>query len=79
MGGADTSVRVTVNYLNLKQPYFHAAEVQISETERTQLANPSAYARFVTSDLPGQLTLSFPVCYWVNLMPSREHMQRASA
>jgi hypothetical protein len=49
-------VRVTVNYLNLKQPYFHAAEVQISETERTQLANPSAYARFVTSDLPGQLT-----------------------
>jgi tetratricopeptide (TPR) repeat protein len=54
--GADTGVRVTVNFLNLKQPDFTAAEVQISETERTQLANPSAYASFVTRDLPGQLT-----------------------
>jgi tetratricopeptide (TPR) repeat protein len=54
--GADTGVRVTVNFLNLKQPDFEAAQVKISETERTQLANPSAYARFVTQDLPGQLT-----------------------
>ena len=54
--GADTGVRVTVNYLNLKHPDFEAAEVEISETERTQLANPSAYAEFVTRDLPGQLT-----------------------
>ncbi len=54
--GADTGVRVTVNFLNLKQPDFDAAQVKISETERTQLANPSAYARFVTQDLPGQLT-----------------------
>jgi tetratricopeptide (TPR) repeat protein len=54
--GADTGVRVTVNFLNLKQPDFDAAQVQISETERTQLANPSAYARFVTQDLPSQLT-----------------------
>lgn len=53
--GADTGVRVTVNYLNIKQPDFEAAEVQISETERTQLANPSAYATFVTTDLPNQL------------------------
>jgi tetratricopeptide (TPR) repeat protein len=54
--GADTGVRVTVNFLHLKQPDFKAAQVKISETERTQLANPSAYARFVTQDLPGQLT-----------------------
>jgi tetratricopeptide (TPR) repeat protein len=54
--GADTGVRVTVNYLNLKHPEFEAAEVQISETERTQMASPSAYAEFVTQDLPGQLT-----------------------
>jgi excisionase family DNA binding protein len=54
--GADTGVRVTVNFLNLKQPDFRAADVRITETERTQLANPSAYASFVTSDLPAQLT-----------------------
>jgi tetratricopeptide (TPR) repeat protein len=54
--GADTGVHITVNFLNLKQPHFAAAEVQISETERTQLANPSAYASFVTRDLPSQLT-----------------------
>lgn len=54
--GADTGVRVTVNFLNLKEPDYEAAAVKISETERTQLANPSAYARFITNDLPGQLT-----------------------
>jgi tetratricopeptide (TPR) repeat protein len=54
--GADTGVRVTVNFLNLKEPDYDAAEVQISETERAQLANPEAYAHFITNDLPGQLT-----------------------
>jgi tetratricopeptide (TPR) repeat protein len=54
--GADTGVRVTVNYLNLKHPHFKAAEAQISETERTQVADPPAYGDFVTEDLPGQLT-----------------------
>lgn len=54
--GADTGVRVTVNFLNLKEPDYEGAAVQISETERAQLANPSAYARFITTDLPGQLT-----------------------
>jgi len=54
--GADTGVRVAVSYLNLKQPDLDAAEVKISETERTQLINPSAYASLVTQDLPGQLT-----------------------
>lgn len=54
--GADTGVRVTVNFLNLKEPDYEGAAVQINETERSQLANPSAYARFITTDLPGQLT-----------------------
>jgi len=54
--GADTGIRVTVSFLNLKHPDFEAAQVEISETERTQLANPSAYVEFVTRDLPGQLT-----------------------
>jgi serine/threonine protein kinase/tetratricopeptide (TPR) repeat protein len=53
--GADTGVRITINYLNLKEPDLSAANVQISETERTQLANPSAYASFVTKDMPAQL------------------------
>ena len=46
--GSDTGVRVTVNLLNLKEPDYSAAAVKINETERTQLANPSAYARFIT-------------------------------
>ena len=54
--GADTGVRVTVNFFNLKHPDFDAAHVQISETQRTQIANPDAYASFVTRDLPGQLS-----------------------
>jgi tetratricopeptide (TPR) repeat protein len=58
--GEDTGVQVLVNFLNLKQPDFEAAEVKINETERSQLANPDAYAGFILSDLPGQLTfLSF--------------------
>lgn len=54
--GADTGVRVTVNFLNLTEPDYWAAEVTIIETVRTQLANPGAYARFITNDLPRQIT-----------------------
>jgi len=54
--GEDTGVEVLVNFLNLKQPEFDAADVKISETERTQIANPSSYAQFVTADLPAQLS-----------------------
>jgi len=50
--GEDTGVEVIVNFLNLKEPSFDAASTIITETERTQLANPSAYARFITNDLP---------------------------
>ena len=56
--GEITGVRVTVNYLNLKQPDF-AARVKIEETERTQLtsqADPDPYSSFITQDLPGQMT-----------------------
>ena len=54
--GSISGVRVTVNYLNLRQPDFDAASVRISETERTQLANPSAYSSFIAKDLPGQMS-----------------------
>jgi tetratricopeptide (TPR) repeat protein len=57
--GEESSVRITVKYLNLKQPDFDAARVEISETERTQISaptDPSAYTSFITQNLPGQLT-----------------------
>ncbi len=54
--GADTGVRVTINFFNRKQPQATAADVQIEETTRTQIANPSEYAEFITKDLPNQLT-----------------------
>jgi tetratricopeptide (TPR) repeat protein len=54
--GQDTGVRVSVNFYNRKQPDVHAADVQIEETSRTQIAAPSEYAAFVTQDLPQQLT-----------------------
>jgi tetratricopeptide (TPR) repeat protein len=57
--GADTGVRVSVNFYNRKQPdllHVYAADVQIEETTRTQIAEPSKYAEFVTKDLPRQLT-----------------------
>ncbi|HSH05034.1 MAG TPA: tetratricopeptide repeat protein [Anaerolineae bacterium] len=58
--GADTGVKVSVNFLNLQEPDFEAAFVEIDETERSVVANPPAYAQFVTQDLPGQMTfLSF--------------------
>ncbi|MCB0185212.1 MAG: tetratricopeptide repeat protein, partial [Caldilineaceae bacterium] len=58
--GEDTGVEVIVNFLNLREPDFAAAAATITEQERTQLANPSAYARFITQELPqtmGFLTL----------------------
>jgi tetratricopeptide (TPR) repeat protein len=54
--GADTNIRITVNFLNRHQPDFDAAQVKINETARSQMANPSAYASFVTTDLPAQLS-----------------------
>jgi tetratricopeptide (TPR) repeat protein len=58
--GTDSGVRLEINFLNLKEPDFAAAEATISETLRTQLANPDAYSQFVINELPGQLTyLSF--------------------
>ena len=53
--GEDTGVEMRANFLNLREPDFAAADVDIQETQRTQLANPSQYAEFVTRDLPGQI------------------------
>ena len=53
--GADTGVRVVVNFLNLRQPELPIASVQINETARSLLANPSAYQQFITNNLPRQL------------------------
>ncbi len=52
--GEDTGVRVIVNFLNIKNPDYIASKVQISETEKTQLADPKAYNQFITDDLPAQ-------------------------
>ncbi len=54
--GADTGVRVSVNFYNHKQPNFVAADVRIEETIHTQIAAPNEYAEFITQDLPNQLT-----------------------
>lgn len=53
--GEDTGIEIVVNFLNLKQPTFTAADVTISETQRTQTIAPDAYASFITQDLPKQL------------------------
>jgi excisionase family DNA binding protein len=55
--GADTGARLEVNFLNLREPDSRAAQVTISETVRTQLAQPDAYAQFVVNDLPVQISL----------------------
>jgi tetratricopeptide (TPR) repeat protein len=61
--GEVSGVRVTVNYLNLKQPDFDAARATIEETQRTQLADPGAYSSFIVHDLPGHMAFLslFPV------------------
>lgn len=53
--GNETAVRTTVNFLNLKQPKASASNVKISETERSQMADPKAYVQLVTRDLPNQM------------------------
>ena len=53
--GENTGVRVEVNFLSPTQPDFEAADVRITETQRTQVANPSSYGKFVVEDLPNQL------------------------
>jgi tetratricopeptide (TPR) repeat protein len=50
--GADSGVRLEVNFLDLKEPDPRASQITISETEYTQLARPDAYNQFVVNDLP---------------------------
>ncbi|MFN8463912.1 MAG: tetratricopeptide repeat protein [Caldilineaceae bacterium] len=55
--GQATLARVTVNFLNLREPKLAAADVNIQETHRTALAaTPEAYALFVTDELPKQMS-----------------------
>jgi excisionase family DNA binding protein len=42
--GADTGARVEVNFLNLEEPKTDGSNINISETERSQIAAPDAYA-----------------------------------
>lgn len=55
--GEDTGVAVDANYLNMRNPRFAAADVHISEMNRTQIADPKGYAEFITRDLPGSLSV----------------------
>jgi excisionase family DNA binding protein len=54
--GSDSGVKVTVNFLNLKQPDLKYASEQIEETTFTQFSDPSGYAQFIIEDLPKRLT-----------------------
>lgn len=55
--GSDTGVRLEVNFLNRKQTaYASVADTTISETTKTQLANPDKYSQFVVDELPSQLS-----------------------
>jgi tetratricopeptide (TPR) repeat protein len=54
--GDVTGTRVRVNFLNLRQPTFDAAQAKVEERERTFVANPKAYNRFVNDDLPRQIS-----------------------
>ena len=53
--GEESSVRITVNFFNRKEPAFDAADVQITETKRTFMTattKPEPYTQFVTEELP---------------------------
>ena len=54
--GEDTGARVTVNFLNRREPTSYASDVVVNETERVQIARPDAYASFITHDLPQRMT-----------------------
>jgi tetratricopeptide (TPR) repeat protein len=56
--GEDTGARVTVNFLNCREPTFNASHVTINETERVQMdvIHPDAYISFINHDLPQQMT-----------------------
>lgn len=53
--GEDTGARITVNFLNTVNSDYDAADITISETERTQLADPESYNSFIVEDLPNEL------------------------
>lgn len=55
--GDENKIRLTANFLNRRaNPATHASDVTISETERTQIRNPPAYAKFVLDELPNKFS-----------------------
>lgn len=55
--GKDAGTDVTVNFLNRRgTPQMPASSVTISETLRTQLADPPAYNRFIVEELPQHIS-----------------------
>lgn len=57
--GADTDVRIEVNFLNLKDSNSFASNVNYSTIETTQaksIKNPDAFVQFIVHDLPTQMT-----------------------
>ncbi|MCL4862572.1 MAG: tetratricopeptide repeat protein [Caldilineaceae bacterium] len=77
--GEDTGVEVIVNFLHLRESTFAAAWVTISETERTQLANPPAYAQFITDDLPRHLSFLALLAIGQSYYTHNAHPQAAVA
>jgi tetratricopeptide (TPR) repeat protein len=54
--GEDTGIRVTVEFLNLRNECCSIEYDEITETHRTQMADPSGFNTFITDDLPRQLS-----------------------
>jgi tetratricopeptide (TPR) repeat protein len=54
--GQDTGARVTINFLNVKNPELFLSDTTIDETQKTQIASPSDYATFTTENLPSHLS-----------------------
>ncbi|MBN1221467.1 MAG: tetratricopeptide repeat protein [Anaerolineae bacterium] len=54
--GEDSGVEIFVNFLDLTQPDLEDFEIEIRESQRTQIINPSSYTEFILTDLPGQIT-----------------------
>lgn len=54
--GADTSVRVEVSFLHMREPTFAASQVTINETEKALVASGPAYVHLITDALPRQFT-----------------------
>lgn len=53
--GEVTAVHVIVNFSNLRKQDYRSSNIQVDEIVRTQLADPTGYARFITRSLPSHM------------------------